>query len=266
MLAAPPFGWFHWTTEPESWVAFATLLAMEIVLGIDNVVFISIIADKLPANQQQRARTLGLALAMVTRIALLFSVSWIIHLTAPLFSLFGHTVSGRDLLLLLGGLFLLGKSTLEIHHKLEAGETEGGSTPIATSFTGVIIQILLLDVVFSFDSVITAVGMVDEITIMVAAVVLATIVMMVFAAVISSFVQRHPTFKMLALGFLLLVGVALIAEGLHQHVPKGYIYFAMAFAVFIELLNMRMRSKPVTRSVNGYQPVSGKMKKRPGRR
>jgi predicted tellurium resistance membrane protein TerC len=251
MLAATPFAWFHWTAEPESWVAFATLLAMEIVLGVDNVVFIAIIADKLPAKQQPRARTLGLALAMVTRIALLFSVSWIIHLTAPLFSLFGHTVSGRDLLLLLGGLFLLGKSTLEIHRKLEAGEAEGGSSPIATSFTGVIMQILLLDVVFSFDSVITAVGMVDEITIMVAAVVLATIVMMVFAAAISSFVQRHPTFKMLALGFLLLVGVALIAEGLHQHVPKGYIYFAMAFAVFIELLNIRMRSKPVTRSLVG---------------
>jgi predicted tellurium resistance membrane protein TerC len=245
MLETTLFGWFHWIAEPESWVAFATLLAIEIVLGVDNVVFITILADKLPSQQQQRARTMGLALAMGTRIALLFSVSWIVHLTAPLFSLFGHTVSGRDLLLLLGGLFLLGKSTLEIHRKLEAREAHR-SAPPATSFAGVIVQILLLDIVFSFDSVITAVGMVDQLAIMIAAVVLATIVMIVFAAVISSFVERHPTFKMLALGFLLLVGVMLIAEGLHQHVPKGYIYFAMAFAVFIELLNIRMRAKPAT--------------------
>jgi predicted tellurium resistance membrane protein TerC len=165
MLAATPFGWLDWTAEPESWVAFGTLLAMEIVLGVDNVVFISIVADKLPSEQQQRARTLGLALAMGTRIALLFSMSLIIHFTAPLFALFGHTVSGRDLLLLTGGLFLLGKSTLEIHHKLEAGKANGGPAQIAASFTGVIIQILLLDIVFSFDSVITAVGMVDQITI-----------------------------------------------------------------------------------------------------
>jgi predicted tellurium resistance membrane protein TerC len=260
MLAATPFGWLDWTTEPESWVAFATLLAIEIVLGVDNVVFISIVADKLPSKQQQRARTLGLALAMGTRIALLFSMSWIIHLTAPLFSLLDHAVSGRDLLLLTGGLFLLGKSTLEIHHKLEAGKANGGSGQIATSFAGVIIQILLLDIVFSLDSVITAVGMVDQITIMVAAVILATIIMIVFAAAISSFVERHPTFKMLALGFLLLVGVMLIAEGLHQHVPKGYIYFAMAFAVFIELLNMRMRPKLITGPMNGRQNTNGKAK------
>jgi predicted tellurium resistance membrane protein TerC len=245
MLETTLFGWFHWIAEPESWVAFATLLAMEVVLGVDNVVFISILADKLPSGQQQRARTLGLALAMGTRIALLFSVAWIVHLTAPLFSFFGHTVSGRDLLLLLGGLFLLGKSTLEIHRKLEAREAHR-SASLAASFSGVIVQILLLDIVFSFDSVITAVGMVDQLTIMIAAVVLATGVMIVFAAVISSFIERHPTFKMLALGFLLLVGVMLIAEGLHQHVPKGYIYFAMAFAVFIELLNIRMRAKPAT--------------------
>jgi predicted tellurium resistance membrane protein TerC len=258
MLAATSLGWLGWTAEPESWVAFATLLAMEIVLGVDNVVFISILADKLPPKQRQRARTLGLALAMGTRVALLFSMSWIIHFTAPLFSLLGHTVSGRDLLLLAGGLFLLGKSTLEIHYKLEAGKADGRSAPIATSFAGVIVQILLLDIVFSFDSVITAVGMVDQLAIMVAAVVLATIVMMVFAAAISSFVERHPTFKMLALGFLLLVGVMLIAERLHQHVPKGYIYFAMAFAVFIELLNMRMRAKPVTGSLSGRQHRKGK--------
>ena len=258
MLAATPLGWFGWIAEPESWVAFATLLGMEIVLGVDNVVFISILADKLPSNQQPRARTLGLALAMGTRVALLFSVSWIIHLTAPLFSLFGHAVSGRDLLLLAGGLFLLGKSTLEIHRKLEAGEPKDGSPPIATSFGGVVIQILLLDIVFSLDSVITAVGMVDQLAIMVAAVVLATIVMMVFAAVISSFVERHPTFKMLALSFLLLVGVMLIAEGLHQHVPKGYIYFAMAFAVFVELLNMRTRPKTGTGSISGRQHTGAK--------
>jgi predicted tellurium resistance membrane protein TerC len=258
MLAASSLGWLDWTAGPESWVAFATLLAMEIVLGVDNVVFISILAGKLPPKQRQRARTLGLALAMATRVALLFSTSWIIRFTAPLFSVLGHTVSGRDLLLLAGGLFLLGKSTLEIHHKLEAGKADGRSAPIATSFAGVIVQILLLDIVFSFDSVITAVGMVDQLTIMVAAVILATIVMMVFAAVISSFVERHPTFKMLALGFLLLVGVMLIAEGLHQHVPKGYIYFAMAFAVFIELLNMRMRAKTVTGSLRGRQHTKGK--------
>jgi len=195
---------------------------------------------------------------MGTRVALLFSMSWIIHFAAPLFSLLGRTVSGRDLLLLAGGLFLLAKSTLEIHHKVEAGKANGRSAPIATSFAGVIVQILLLDIVFSFDSVITAVGMVDQLTIMVAAVVLATIVMMVFAAVISSFVERHPAFKMLALGFLLLVGVMLIADGLHHHVPKGYIYFAMAFAVFIELLNMRMRAKPVTGPLSGRQHTKGK--------
>jgi predicted tellurium resistance membrane protein TerC len=241
---------------------------MEIVLGVDNVVFISILADKLPSQQQQRARTVGLALAMGTRIALLFSVSWIIHLTAPLFSVLGHTVSGRDLLLLIGGLFLLGKSTLEIHRKLEAADTKGRSAPSATSFAGVIIQILLLDIVFSLDSVITAVGMVDQLAIMVAAVVFATIVMMAFAAVISSFVDRHPTFKMLALGFLLLIGVMLVAEGLHQHVPKGYIYFAMAFAVFIELLNMRMRTKPTPGSLSGQRKhaSSGKGTKGPGPR
>jgi predicted tellurium resistance membrane protein TerC len=234
--------WLNWITEPESWIAFATLLALEIVLGIDNVVFISILADKLAANQRARARTLGLGLAMGTRVALLFCIDWISELTAPLFSVFGHTVSGRDLVFIAGGLFLLAKSSLEIHHKM-AVKAENAGAPTNASFAGVIIQILLLDIVFSIDSVVTAVGMVDEVTVMILAVILATITMIAFAAVISAFVNRYPTFKMLALSFLVLIGVVLIAEGLHQHIPKGYIYFAMGFAVLIELVNLRIRKR-----------------------
>jgi predicted tellurium resistance membrane protein TerC len=233
---------FDWVTEPESWIAFATLLAMEIVLGIDNVVFISILADKLPAKKGQRARTTGLALAMATRILLLLCLSWVSHLATPLFAFSGHTVSGRDLVFLAGGLFLLAKSCIEIHRKVTE-EPEAKSAASSASFSAVIIQILLLDLVFSLDSVITAVGMVDQISVMILAVILATIIMIVFAAGISSFIERYPTFKMLALSFLVLIGVMLIAEGLHQHIPKGYIYFAMAFSVTVEFLNLRWRRR-----------------------
>jgi predicted tellurium resistance membrane protein TerC len=234
-----------WITQPEAWIAFVTLTALELVLGIDNIVFISILAGKLKQDQRKRARTVGLALAMLTRIALLLSLSWIIRLTAPLFTVLNQEISGRDLILILGGLFLLAKSTHEIHQKLE-GEEGHASARVAPSFTSVIIQILLLDVVFSLDSVITAVGMVKEIQIMVAAVVVAVIFMMFFAGPISAFVERHPTVKMLALSFLLLIGVTLIAEGFDQHISKGYIYFAMAFSVFVEMLNLRLRrSQPV---------------------
>jgi len=229
-----------WMTNPEAWIAFATLLALEIVLGIDNVVFISILAGKLPANQQAKARYLGLALAMVTRIILLFSISWMVRLTAPLFTVFGVEISGRDLILIVGGLFLIGKSTHEIHQKLE-GERGQVSARVAPTFTGVIVQILLLDVVFSLDSVITAVGMVNQIGIMVAAVMVAVIVMIGFAGAIGRFVERHPTVKMLALSFLLLIGIALMAEGFDQPISKGYIYSAMAFSVFVEVLNLRAK-------------------------
>ena len=235
-----------WMTNPEAWIAFATLLALEIVLGIDNVVFISILAGKLPANQQAKARYLGLALAMVTRIILLFSISWMVRLTAPLFTVFGVEISGRDLILIVGGLFLIGKSTHEIHQKLE-GERGQVSARVAPTFTGVLVQILLLDVVFSLDSVITAVGMVNQIGIMVAAVMVAVIVMIGFAGAIGRFVERHPTVKMLALSFLLLIGMTLMAEGFDQHISKGYIYSAMAFSVFVEVLNLRAKkaSEPV---------------------
>ena len=230
----------EWLADPQAWIAFVTLLGLEIVLGIDNVVFISILAGKLPAAQQPKARYVGLGLAMLMRIALLFSISWVIRLTAPLFAVFGHEISGRDLILIVGGLFLLAKATREIHQKLE-GEEGQASVRVRPSFSSVIIQVLLLDIVFSFDSVITAVGMVDDISIMISAVVIAVAFMMVFAAPISNFVERHPTFKMLALSFLLLIGFTLIAEGWDRHIPKGYIYVAMAFSVFVEALNLRLR-------------------------
>ena len=233
-------------TDPQAWIALATLLALEIVLGVDNVVFISILAGKLPADQRQRARTLGLALALITRILLLLSLSWIIKLTAPLFAVIGHDVSGRDLILIIGGLFLIGKSTHEMHQRLEGEEGESSSR-VAPSFPAVIVQILLLDIVFSLDSVITAVGMVDQLSIMIAAVILALVVMLAFAGTISGFVEKHPTVKMLALAFLLLIGTTLIAEGLGQHISKGYIYFAMAFSLFVEVLNLRARGKATDR-------------------
>lgn len=233
-------------SDPQVWIAFLTLLALELVLGVDNVIFISILAGKLPPEQRKRARTIGLSLALITRILLLFSLSWIVRLTDPLFTLFNHPVSGRDLILLGGGLFLMGKAVHEMHARLE-GEEGHSSAKVPPSFSGVITQILLLDVVFSLDSVITAVGMVEQIEVMVAAVVIAVAVMLVSAGAISDFVERHPTVKMLALSFLLLIGVTLIADGLGHHIPKGYIYFSMGFSVFVELLNLRARakSKPV---------------------
>jgi predicted tellurium resistance membrane protein TerC len=229
-----------WITDPQAWIGFATLTVLEIVLGIDNIIFISILADKLPTAQQGRARIIGLSLAMLTRILLLLSLAWVIGLTAPIFSILGEEISGRDLVLIIGGLFLLAKSTHEIHGNLE-GEEGVKVARVYPSFIGVLIQIALLDIVFSLDSVITAVGMVNEIGVMISAVVVAIVFMMLFAGSISGFVSRHPTIKMLALSFLILIGVTLIAEGLDQHIPKGYIYFAMAFSVGVELLNLRAR-------------------------
>ena len=230
-------------TDPQVWIALLTLTVLEIVLGIDNIIFISILAGKLPREQQDRARIVGLSLAMLTRIALLFSLSWVIGLTAPLFSIFGHEISGRDLILIGGGLFLLWKSTFEIHDRLEGEEHAAGTGRVAASFGAVIAQILALDVVFSLDSVITAVGMVDELPVMVAAVVIAVLVMLISSGAISAFVNRHPTVKMLALSFLLLIGMSLVAEGWELHIPKGYIYFAMGFSVFVELLNLRFTAR-----------------------
>jgi predicted tellurium resistance membrane protein TerC len=238
-------------SDPQAWIALVTLLALEIVLGVDNIVFISILAGKLPVDQQKRARNMGLSLALITRILLLLSISWIIRLTAPLFSVMGHEVSGRDLILIGGGLFLIAKSTHEMHQRLEGEEGES-SRRVAASFSGVIIQILLLDIVFSLDSVITAVGMVDRIEIMITAVILAMGVMLLAAGSIAGFVERHPTVKMLALAFLLLIGTTLIAEGIDQHIPKGYIYFAMAFSLFVETLNLR--AKKVAQPVHLHEP------------
>lgn len=229
----------------ETLVGFLTLLVLEIVLGIDNVVFISILAGKLPPADQQRARRTGLILAMVIRIGLLFAVSWIVGLTATIFTIAGQAISGRDLILIGGGLFLMYKATKEIHERLE-GETGHASAAVPPSFTAVIIQILLLDIVFSLDSVITAVGMVEQIGVMIAAVVIAVVIMLFSAEAISKFVQEHPTVKMLALSFLLLIGLTLLAEGFDQHIEKGYVYFAIAFSVFVEYLNLRQRSKKAT--------------------
>jgi len=232
----------EWLADPQLWIAFATLTVLELVLGIDNVIFISILSGKLPQEQQPRARLIGLSLALIMRVLLLLSLSWVMTLVDPLFTLFEQSVSGRDLILLIGGLFLIAKSTHEIHGSLEGAEGES-SKKVYAGFASVIVQITLLDIVFSLDSVITAVGMVNNIWIMIAAVVISIIAMMLFAGSIGAFVQRHPTIKMLALAFLLLIGVTLIAEGLHQHIPKGYIYFAMAFSVLVEFLNMRLRRK-----------------------
>lgn len=228
--------------NPALMIAFFTLFALELVLGIDNVIFISILAGKLPKDQQQKARMTGLTLAVITRILLLLSLSWIISLTAPLFAVLGKEISGRDLILLVGGLFLIAKATLEIHQKLE-GEEGSQSNKVAHSFKAVILQILLLDIVFSLDSVITAVGMVSNLSVMIAAVLTSTAVMLFSAKAISDFVERHPSLKMLALSFLLMIGLTLVVEAFDHHVPKGYIYFAMAFSVFVEILNIRMRKK-----------------------
>lgn len=231
-----------WLADPQVWVGFLTLTVLEIVLGVDNIIFISILAGKLPAAQQPRARQVGLLLAMLTRILLLMSLAWIARLTKPLVSVVGHEISGRDMVLIVGGLFLLFKSTREIHERLE-GHEASGQAPKAPSFAGVVTQIMLLDIVFSLDSVITAVGMVSQISVMVAAIVSAVAVMMVFAGAISDFVHRHPTVKMLALAFLLMIGLMLVVEGFHHHVPRGYVYFAMAFSVGVEMLNIRARTK-----------------------
>ena len=233
---------FDWMTGLEGWIALLTLTVLEIVLGIDNIVFISILAGKLRKEERERARRWGLSLAMITRLGLLLAITWVMGLTAPLFTVLGNEISGRDLILLVGGLFLIAKSTHEIHDKLEGEEGEDAGRT-AASFAGVIIQILLLDIVFSLDSVITAVGMAEHVTIMMAAVIIAVIVMLVSSRSIGEFVERHPTVKMLALSFLLLIGVSLIGEGLDQHIPKGYIYFAMGFSVFVEMINLRVRAK-----------------------
>jgi len=223
-------------------IALGTLTFLEIVLGVDNIIFISILSGKLPEAQQPAARRIGLLGAMLTRIGLLFSLTWVIRLTAPWITLFGHELSGRDLILILGGLFLLAKSTYEIHDKLE-GEEGHASRPVHSSFTTVVVQIMLLDIVFSLDSVITAVGMVDQLWVMIAAVIVSVALMMVSAETISRFVHRHPTVKMLALSFLLLIGMSLLLEGFDQHIPKGYIYFAMGFSVFVEMINLRLRRR-----------------------
>jgi predicted tellurium resistance membrane protein TerC len=233
----------EWLADPQAWIALATLTALEIVLGIDNIVFISILTGKLPAAQQPRARTIGLGGAMLMRIGLLLSLSWIMGLTATLLTVFGNELSGRDLILIIGGLFLIGKSTYEIHDKLE-GEEGHASARVPSSFAAIIVQIMLLDAVFSLDSVITAIGMAKQIEVMIAAVVIAVGFMMVFAGPISDFVHERPTIKMLALSFLLLIGTALIADGLEHHIPKGYIYSAMAFSLFVEMLNLRIRKAP----------------------
>jgi len=244
-----------WITNPEIWIALATLTLLEIVLGIDNLIFISILSGKLPVAQQSKARRLGLSLALITRILLLCGLAWVVKLDKPFWEprifIWQLAVSGKDLILVLGGLFLLAKSTYEIHEKLEGVDGQV-TTRIAPNFTSVIFQILMLDVVFSLDSVITAVGMVKQIPVMVAAVIIAMIVMLIFVNRISSFVDRHPTIKMLALAFLILIGTMLVAEGFHQHINKGYIYFAMVFAVGVEILNMRLRAK--TAKVELRQP------------
>ncbi|MFC4533731.1 TerC family protein [Sphaerisporangium dianthi] len=231
-----------WLLNPEIWIGFLTLVALEIVLGIDNIIFISILAGKLPPERRDLARKLGLALAMLSRLALLLALSWVVRLTEPLFAVLGHELSGRDLILIFGGLFLLGKSAFEIGDSLEGASGHSGGR-VAASFTSVLVQIMLLDVVFSLDSVITAVGMVDEIGVMIAAVVVSVVIMLFASGPISSFVEKHPSIKMLALSFLLLIGVVLIAEGFEQHISKGYIYFAMAFSLVVELLNIRARKR-----------------------
>jgi predicted tellurium resistance membrane protein TerC len=233
--------------DPQAWIALVTLTVLEIVLGVDNIIFISILVGKLPRDRQQSGRLIGLGLAMLMRIGLLFSISWIASMSEPLFTVATHALSGRDLVLMSGGIFLLFKATMEIHNKLE-GESHASAAGGGASFAGVLTQIVLLDIVFSIDSVITAIGMAEHLSIMIAAVVIAVGFMMLFSAAIGDFVLRHPTVKMLALAFLLLIGVALIADGFHQHIPRGYIYFAMGFSVFVEMLNLRVRAsreKPV---------------------
>jgi predicted tellurium resistance membrane protein TerC len=238
----------EWLSDPQAWLALVTLTALEIVLGIDNIIFISILTSKLPEQQRPRAQRIGLAMAMITRLLLLFSLTWIMRLTEPFFSILGHGVSGRDIILIVGGLFLLAKSTMEIHDKLEGEEQHTSGAIGSASFKGIIIQIMFLDIIFSLDSVITAVGMASQLAVMATAVVLSVGVMLFFAGAVSRFVDRHPTIKVLALSFLLLIGVSLVADGLSFHIPKGYIYFAMAFSVLVEMINLKVRK-------NTAQPV-----------
>jgi predicted tellurium resistance membrane protein TerC len=244
----------EWIATPEAWIALATLTILEIVLGIDNIVFIAIVAGRLPDERQRSAWRLGLTLAMLSRLALLFSIVWVMGLTAPLFSLAGRPVSGRNLILLAGGLFLMWKSTREIHQKLEGADEEGAEGGATVSFGGVLLQIVLLDLIFSLDSVITAVGIARHVTVMAIAIVMAVGVMMLAAQTISGFIHKHPTLKMLALSFLLLIGTALVAEGLGQHIPRGYLYFAMGFSVFVEMLNIKSgdgKTESPTRTYSG---------------
>lgn len=236
--------------SPEAWIAFATLTALELVLGIDNIIFISILVDRLPAQQREIARKLGLAMAMFMRIGLLLVLAWIIGLVAPLFTILDQAISGRDLILIAGGLFLVWKSTTEIHHAIEGAETTT-QTKTSAVFSSVILQIMVVDLVFSLDSIITAVGMVDDVRIMISAVVASVALMMVFAKPIGQFVSEHPTVKMLALSFLVVVGMVLVAEGFDHHVPKGYVYFAMAFSLTVELLNIRLRKRGTPASLHG---------------
>ena len=231
----------EWLSDPQAWIALGTLTALEIVLGIDNIIFISILAGKLPESQRKKARQLGLILALVTRIGLLFSISWMMRLASPLFEVLNNEISGRDLILLVGGLFLLGKATLEIHEKMEIDEKAHTKMRAAKSFANVMVQIMLLDIVFSLDSVITAVGMVDVFAIMVTAVIIAVVFMLIFVNKVSDFVDTNPTIKILALSFLLMIGITLVGESLDFHIPKGYIYFAMAFSVGVEMINLRVR-------------------------
>ena len=233
---------FEWISSPEAWIALATLTALEIVLGIDNIIFISILVSRLPEHQREFGRRVGLALAMLTRLALLFSIAWVMGLKDPWFTILAQEISGRDTILILGGLFLLYKSTQEIHQSMEGIEEET-SVPVAAGLAGVLVQIAILDIVFSLDSVITAVGLVEHVSIMAIAIIIAVVIMLMAAKSIGDFVDRHPTIKVLALSFLILVGVTLIVEGFDGHVPKGYIYFAMAFSISVEMLNIRMRKK-----------------------
>lgn len=245
----------EWLLDPQAWIALATLTALEIVLGVDNIIFISILVGRLPEHQRARARVSGLGFAMLTRIGLLLSLAWIMTLTAPLFPLFGQEISGRDLILIGGGLFLLWKSVHEIHNSLEGAAEQSEKIAVAATFGAVIAQIAIIDIIFSLDSVITAVGMVDQVPIMVLAIVIAVLVMMFSAKAIGDFIDRHPTIKMLALSFLILVGFALIGEGWELHIPKGYIYFAMAFSVAVEMLNLRMRAKRQPVELRKRHPV-----------
>jgi len=248
----------EWLSDPQAWAALATLTALEIVLGIDNIIFISILVARLPAHQRQKARVLGLGLAMITRLGLLFSLVWVMSLSDALFTVFGHDISGRDLILIGGGLFLLVKSTSEIHEGLEGAQETSKHRAVA-SFAGVLLQIAIIDIVFSLDSVITAVGLAQQISVMAIAIIIAVLVMLFAARAISDFVDKHPTLKMLALSFLILVGTALIAEGFDFHLPRGYIYFAMAFSVGVEMLNLRMRRRSAPVKLN--KPVSRKRRK-----